>query len=403
MQEFLWKARDSTGKLLTGKMRANTEQEAVGLLRRSYGKVISLRRKKANFWQAWEAKLFKKNRKLTDKQKIVFFKQLAVILNSGVPLLKGMELLKQRTDAFVGSVCVDLEVYLRDGRSLASAMQCCGKTFPNLAITLVAAGERSGELNTVLQELTDYYSRQQAMKQFLYKATLYPLFLLVTSLGVLGFFVIYVLPMLATVYGSFGAKPTGVMSLAISCNEFLVTYSLEVSLFLIILFALGYWYRNLFLTFCLELPLVKKLHSMVLEIRFCKLLGLLLDKGISLTKAVDVATSTISGQKRIRQLKHFNLALHRGEAIGLAVGMATEVFSPITAELIAIGAETGYLPKLLHEAASILEQDLQERLEKLREVLSPILLLLAALITALVVCSVIGPLFDLFSALPEYH
>jgi type II secretory pathway component PulF len=193
------------------------------------------------------------------------------------------------------------------------------------------------------------------------------------------------------------------MSLAIDCNEFLVTYSLEASLFILMLLALGYWYRNLFLTFCLELPLVKKLHSMVLEIRFCKLLGLLLDKGISLTKAVDVATSTISGQKRIRQLKHFNLALHRGEAIGLAVGMATEVFSPITAELIAIGAETGYLPKLLHEAASILEQDLQERLEKLREVLSPILLLLAALITALVVCSVIGPLFDLFSALPEYH
>ena len=96
MQEFLWKARDSTGKLLKGKMRANTEQEAVNLLRNGYGKVVSLRIKKANFWQVWEAKLSKKNRRLTVKQKIVFFKQLAVILNSGVPLLKGMELLKER-------------------------------------------------------------------------------------------------------------------------------------------------------------------------------------------------------------------------------------------------------------------------------------------------------------------
>jgi len=85
------------------------------------------------------------------------------------------------------------------------------------------------------------------------------------------------------------------------------------------------------------------------------------------------------------------------------VGIATEVFSPITAELIVIGAETGYLPKLLNEAAGILEQDLQERLEKLREILSPILLLMAALITALVVCSVIGPLFELFTTLPEYN
>ena len=79
-----------------------------------------------------------------------------------------------------------------------------------------------------------------------------------------------------------------------------------------------------------------------------------------------------------------------------------EMFSPLTAELIVIGAETGYLPKLLNEAANILEQDLRDRLEKLREILAPLLLLVAALVTATVVCSVVGPLFELFSALPEY-
>ena len=342
------------------------------------------------------------SRMFSDKQKIVFFKQLAVILNSGVPILKGMELMKQRSDKSVGRVCETLEKHLREGTSLANAMDLCGTTFPNLAITLVAAGERSGELTTVLLELAEHYRKQREMKQFLYKATIYPLFLMGMSFGVLCFFLIYVLPMLATVYGSLGAKPTKLMTFAIGVNEFLVAYHFETCLGFLALLALLYGQRDLLLTFCLELPFIRKLHAMVLEIRFCKLLGLLLDKGISITKAVDVATATISGRKRIRQLRLFSFALRRGEAISYAVGIATEVFSPITAELIVIGAETGYLPKLLNEAAGILEQDLQERLEKLREILSPILLLMAALITALVVCSVIGPLFELFTTLPEY-
>lgn len=403
MQEFSWRAREPTGKLLRGKVRAGSKQEAANLVRASYGYVVGLRTKEDNFLLRWQAKLFKGDKSLSDKQKIVFFKQLAVILNSGVPLLKGMELLQQRTDIFIGRVCRKLEVNLREGMSLANAMQECGKTFPNLAVTLVAAGERSGELNTVLLELAAYYSKQQAMKQFLYKATLYPLFLLGASFSVLVFFLLYVLPMLATVYAGLGAQPTKFLKLALSINEFVLTYNLELGILLLMVLGVIYRQRIQFVNFCLELPGIRKIHSMLLEIRFCKLLGLLLDKGISITQAVDVATVTISGKERIRQLKLFRLALHRGEAISLAVGRVTEMFSPITAELIAIGAETGYLPKLLNEAAEILEQDLQERLEKIRELLSPLLLLLAALIIALVVCSVIGPLFELFTVLPEYN
>lgn len=403
MQEFSWRAREPTGKLLCGKVRASSKQEAANLVRASYGLVVELRAKEESFLLRWQAKIYKYDKKLSDKQKIVFFKQLAVILNSGVPLLKGMELLKERTDFSIGMVCEKLGDHLREGMSLANAMQECGKAFQNLAVTLVAAGERSGELNTVLLELAEYYKRQQAMKQFFFKATIYPLFLLGASFGVLIFFLLYVLPMLATVYSGLGAQPTEFLRLAISFNEFALAHDVELSVALLVIAVLGYRQRDLFVAFCLELPVISKVHAMILEIRFCKLLALLLDKGISITKAVDVATATIKGKKRIRQLRLFSLALHRGEAISLAVGRVTELFSPITAELIAIGAETGYLPKLLNEAAEILEQDLQERLEKIKELLSPLLLLLAALIIALVICSVIGPLFELFTVLPEYN
>ena len=401
MQEFSWQARTRSGKLLSGKLRAKSEAEACSLVRNNYGFIVRLQVKESS-WVQWQEKLLGLQSNLTDKQRIVFFKQLATILNSGVPLLDGMELLRQRTDVAIGKVAVKLADYLREGSSLASAMQKCGSTFSNLAVTLVAAGERSGELNNAFLEIADFYKKQNEIKQFLYKATLYPLFLLCASLVVLILFLLYVLPMLASVYSSLGAPPNGILQFAVQVSNFLMNNGVAVCLGLVSLVFCVYQRRQKLVYLCLRLPVVSSLHAMVLEIRFCKILSMLLDKGINITEAVELATATIRNKERVRQLKIFNAALRRGEAISTALGTATEMFSPLTAELIVIGAETGYLPKLLNEAASILEQDLRDRLEKLREILAPLLLLVAALVTATVVCSVVGPLFELFSALPEY-
>ena len=208
--------------------------------------------------------------------------------------------------------------------------------------------------------------------------------------------------MLASVYSSLGAPPNRILQFAVQISNFLIGNGIAVCLSLVAMFFYIYYRRQIIVEFCLRLPIVRNLYAMELEIRFCKILSMLLDKGINITEAVELAAATIRQKERVRQLKIFNAALRRGEAISTALGTATEMFSPLTAELIVIGAETGYLPKLLNEAANILEQDLRDRLEKLREILAPILLLMAALVTATVVCSVVGPLFELFSALPEY-
>ena len=89
MQEFSWQARTSSGKLLSGKLRAKSEAEACSLVRNNYGFVVRLQVKESS-WLLWQEKLLCSQSNLTDKQRIVFFKQLATILNSGVPLLDGM-------------------------------------------------------------------------------------------------------------------------------------------------------------------------------------------------------------------------------------------------------------------------------------------------------------------------
>ena len=122
----------------------------------------------------------------------------------------------------------------------------------------------------------------------------------------------------------------------------------------------------------------------------------------SITKAVTIIIGTVESSTYKQQLLLLNSRLKRGIDISDAAGAVKGVFSPLTLDLLCIGAVSGYLPQMLKEAARIGEEDLRENLERIKEFLAPLLLLVAAVVIAAVVCVVLGPLFEMLSAMPEY-
>lgn len=114
-----------------------------------------------------------------------------------------------------------------------------------------------------------------------------------------------------------------------------------------------------------------------------------------------IVTDTMDDEQYAGQLRLLNSRLKRGIAIEQAAGGAKELFSPLMLELVCVGASTGYLPQMLQEAVTAGEQRLQQQLGRLQELLVPLLLLVAAIIIAGIVCIVIGPLFEMLSAMPE--
>ncbi len=396
---YAWKARSAAGRYFSGRMEAASCAEAAEMLRSRYGYVVALQRCRQD-------SVFRKlcgGRKFTDRQRIVFFKQLAVILGSGIPLLQGIEILRQRWSKELGLVCERLQERLRAGSTLHEAMACDSVFFPPLAVTLTAAGESGGELQRVLEAAAGYYARQQELKSFLYKAAAYPVFLLTATAAVSLFFLLYVLPQLAGVYTSMQTQPDSFLCWVLWLNGFLADNCLLAAAAAFCFAVMLYQYRQALQGCLLHLPVLQGIYGLTQEIRFCKLLALLLNSGLNITAAVEEAGRVLTDERRQAQLHLFRQSLLRGVEIGTAAQRAAGIFSPLTREFIAVGAATGQLPHMLTEAADILEQDFKDRLERLRELLAPALLLVAALLTALVVCSVMGPLFDLFTALPEYE
>ena len=334
-------------------------------------------------------------------EQISFYRQLAVILRSGLPLLNALQLLQKHGSAKQMLLCYRLQQRLRRGSSLAQALAAEADCCTQLAVTLVAVGEESGELATLLEQLADYYSRQLKLRRFVQRAVTYPAFLLLASFCVLLLFLLYILPVLADTYSAMGVLPTGTLALLLTLKDALLQQPLAALALTAgvaaALFLLG---RRLLRCF-LRSRLSGNFHGLLLEVRFCRLLALLLESGVGITRAVAIVTDTMDDEQYAGQLRLLNSRLKRGIAIEQAAGGAKELFSPLMLELVCVGASTGYLPQMLQEAVTAGEQRLQQQLGRLQELLLPLLLLVAAIIIAGIVCIVIGPLFEMLSAMPE--
>ena len=345
--------------------------------------------------------LLQNKKNYTLNQRIIFLKQLHLILGSGIPILKGMTLLKDRVDKRTVPICQKLLFNLQSGKNLAQSMRKCPQFFPQLIITLVAAGEQSGELQSILASLVQYYSRLKEFKGFFLKTAIYPMFILLSAIAVLLFFLLYVLPILSNAYIAMQARPSAILTTVLQISYFLKTYYTVVICIALCIFFIIYKASTSILKLFLKIPWCKRSYSLFLEIRFCRLLALLLNSGVNVTDAVTIASASITDVNMLPKLKLVKSYLKKGIDIPTVVEHSLGIFSPLTQELVILGAATGYLPKMLEEAAKIAEEDLQERITKMRELLAPSLLLLAAILTAGIICTVIGPLFDLFTAIPE--
>lgn len=328
------------------------------------------------------------------EKQIVFFRQLAAVLQSGLPLLRGLQLLERQSEGD-SLLYYRLRTSLSRGSSFAEALAAEPEYFSRLAVSMAAVGEESGELSNLLLQLADYYERQDRLRRFVQQALIYPLLLLLLLFG------FYILPMLLETYTAMGIKPAGSLALVLKLRSLLLEAPLLGVLSLVLLAGALLAGGRCLLHWFLRSSWSGNFHGLLIEVRLCKLLALLLEAGLAITRAVSIVMATVEDEECVTELRIFNSRLRRGLAVEQAAAAAEDLFSPLTLELICVGAATGYLPRMLEEAASAGEVRLTEQLERLRQLLVPVLLLMAALIVAVVIITVISPLFELLTALPE--
>ena len=397
MQLYRWRARSMAGKLYQGSYLADSKQEVAAFLHENYDYITGI--EEVQSFTVKISRLFNSG-KVNDKERSRFFQQLAAMIGSGIPLCRALELLKTRCPVSLTNVCCLLIADLQAGKALSAAMKKHVHIFRPVTVSVIEAGEQGGILQEMLSELAVYFGQKEEINRFLKNICLYPCLVLSLAIVTGCLFVVKLLPLFADLYQSFDLVPLQVMMFV---REIAVKYWQAVaSLSLFILYYL--WQRRYsLLKWCFCLPLIAGYRQTFLEIRFCKILSLLLNSGISLPVSIKTAAAGSADKKMTAKAMLFSEAIVRGSDITKAAALASPLFSSLTIEFLIVGESSGALATMLKEAALLLEQDFTASLKNFKVLLEPVLLIIISLVIGAMIFTVASPLLTFLTEIPEYE
>ena len=275
--------------------------------------------------------------------------------------------------------------------------------FSRMDVSLIEAGEASGQLIHVLQSLSDYYNRQDKILKLARNACIYPAFLLILAFLTVTFFGLKLIPAFAELYQSLGIEETTLLKVMLSFSKILQDHTVALSCVILVIAKALILRREWIFTRIVRLPVIRVMHHSVMEIRFVRLMALMLQSGIAFPEAILRSSVTLTDDSMRDKAKTFSDNVLRGVAISDAAVMAGNLFSKTGLEFLNIGEKSGKLPYMLSEYAALSEQELFTRLRDLKTVMEPALVSIVAAIIFAVMAIMLSPLFTLMAQMPELN
>lgn len=339
---------------------------------------------------------------MSGRHRVSVFRQLAVALQAGLPLLNALEIVRDQGDSpAVERVLDDLIKRVHGGEPLSSAMEQHRREFTLMQVSMVRAGETAGVLDHVMQSLAEFAERDQAVREKLRSAALYPM--MVMGLGVISIVVIltFILPrIMATVTTTVEALPMPTRVLLAMSEAF--KSPIGWAMMLGVVGGLGwfwYWKRTtegrLFVDGVkLRLPIIGTAVTRVAVARFARTLGTLSAAGIQVVEAMRIVRDTLGNEVLGREIDQAADEILRGQSIADPL-RASGRFPELLIQVIAMGERTGKLDTLLTQTADTYERETEVALERVMSVIPVLFILVLALFVAFVLAAALLPVMTM--------
>lgn len=332
-----------------------------------------------------------------------FTRDLANLLSAGIPLSKALNILAREVrhpGARAQWSAIHDDVV--GGESLADAMSKWRRSFSPVHVAMVRAGETGGFLETVLAQITEFREKERDLKSRALGAIAYPAVLAVISTGVLIFLMTYFIPRFSNIFDSFGPALPKLTLAVIAVSNIMSTYWPVILLVLVVMILLARRALNtdngrlMFEAALLKTPGVGTVISRFALVRFCRMLGTLLEAGVPLVASLKVAREAIGNQILCDTVKNAIEQVQRGSPLAKSLMSAGgALFPPSATEMISVAEESGRLDKELTRLANSYQADLDRRLRILVTLAEPVLLFIMAGVVGTVVIGMMLPIFTL--------
>jgi type IV pilus assembly protein PilC len=335
-----------------------------------------------------------------------FTRQLATLVEAGLPLLRGLRVLeKQERNATLKSIIGDLSLAIEGGSTFSEALAQHPKVFNRLFVNMVKAGELGGVLEVVLARLSEFMEKAQKIKGKVIAAMFYPIAVLVVATAILSILMVFVIPKFQEVFTGMlnGQELPGftriVMGIsgAIRYHIFEVLGGIAAAVVLFMLFIRTKFGRRAFDKFKLKMPVIGPVVSKVAISRFSRTLGTLVSSGVPILQALTIVKETAGNVIIGGAVGAVHESVKEGETITAPLE-ASGVFPPMVISMVDVGEQTGALPEMLLKIADNYDEEVDNAVAAMTSLLEPIMIIFLAGIVGSIVIAMFLPLIKLMGS-----
>lgn len=428
MPRFTYVALDSRGQESTGVVDAPTTSEAIGQLRQAgffptnvyeegKGARVDGKAAKRAAKATHEGKprikgegivLFRR-KKVKPKVLMIYTRQLATLIESGMPLLRGLTVLsKQERDTVLKSTIKRIADSVQSGSTFSESLAQFPLIFNDLYVNMVKAGEVGGVLELVLTRLAEFQEKAAKIKNKVAAAMVYPLIVMTMAIGIMGFLLVFIVPKFEAIFHDMlGERPLpAITTLVISLSRFVQVHWLVI---LAVIFAMiaGYKFANRTARgkstidgSKLRFPLFGDILRKTAISRFSRTLGTLVTSGVPILQALNITRATAGNIVIARAISQVHESVKEGESIVQPLE-ASGAFPPMVVSMIDVGEETGQLPEMLLKIADVYDDEVDTSVAAMTAALEPIMIVFLALVVGTIVVALFLPLISIIQGLQQ--
>lgn len=343
-------------------------------------------------------------RKVRQRSIAIFTRQLATMIDAGLPLVQSLEILASQQDSRIFKETIrDIRENVEEGSTFAGALKKHPKTFNELYTNLVVAGEEGGILDDILTRLANYIEKAEALKKKVKSALIYPSTIVGVAILVVMILLIFVIPVFEGMFKSAGQTLPLPTLIVITLSKFAKRYVFVIfPAFVLLFFLFGKYYqtengKTLIDRLLLKVPVIGLLLKKISVARFSRTLGTLVSSGVPILDGLSIVSRT-SGNKTIEKaILSARASIKEGETIAEPLNRSG-IFPPMVIQMISVGESTGALDSMLSKIADFYEEEVDVAVANLTSLLEPFLMIFLGIVIGGVVISMYLPIFQMASA-----
>ena len=402
MPKFNFKAKSAAGRSESGTITARTEEEALAELRKRQLQNINVKLNRGGAGARPGA---------STEDLVIFTRQLATMIGAGIPMMEALEILHAQTENPRFAVVLDRVVEdIRAGSDLSAAMSKYPTVFSNIYLSMIRAGEVSGQIDEILVRLAGYMEEAQKLKAEIKSAMTYPVVSLCMITGITLFLMTYIVPQFGNIFSQIVDKNGNPLELpTITKVTLAISDFLRTKWWLIVIFFVGSWFgiqaykktpkgAYQWDWLMLRMPVFGQLFSKVALSRFAKTFATLIKSGVPILGALEIVSATSGNRVIMAAVDSARESVREGNTLAEPLGRSP-VFPPMVVKMIAIGERSGALESLLEKISTFYDEQVEASVKAMTSLIEPIMIGMMGLMVGGIVLAVFYPILKLQSAL----